>query len=109
MGRWLKVTALAALFAAAAGFGIFLVSQGLSRAASWAIIVGLPMTLVGMIAGVWSAVLAARALRETRGMTEVSPRGSKSSEIRQKKTHGITVAHTGKGNIRIRRNDHDVE
>ncbi|SRR5258706_11603630 len=111
MGRWVKVAAWAAVFAAAAGFGIFLVSQGLNRAASWTIIVGLPVTVVGVIAGVWSAVLATRALRETRARreTEAPPRPSSSGDIRQRKTHGITIAHIGKGDIRVRGNDRDLE
>ncbi len=95
------MAALAGVFAVMGGFGIFLVSQGLIRASLWATIAGLPVTLVGGIAGVWSAVVASRALRKTgqRDEIEASRAASRSGDIRQEGSGGITIAHSGKGNI----------
>lgn len=78
----------------------------------WAIIAGFPVTLVGVIAGVWSAILAVRAPRKKGQQREeewASPSVSTSGDIRQRGTHGITIAHTGEGEIRVTASDADSQ
>ena len=66
MSRWSRVAFWAVAFAIGAGAGVFLIRQGLSQAGLWATALGLPLAAVGTAAGVWSTMLASRALRESR-------------------------------------------
>lgn len=68
----------AAVFIVGAGLGLFLVSEGLVQASAWVTVLGFPLVLAGTVAGVWSAVQAAR-----RG--------------RQNHPGGISQTHTGHG------------
>jgi hypothetical protein len=97
------------VFVVASGTGIFLVSQGLGKASSWAAVIGLPLTAVGVIAGVWTAILTRRILQgprrqATAELSDAASNGvSKSGKIRQKNTDGITIAHTGSGDVDVRK------
>lgn len=66
MKPWVKVCLCVAAFVVAATLAAFLIDQGLSQAGTWATVLGLPIAILSAGAGVWSAVLAARTLRETR-------------------------------------------
>src|SRR5690348_3176146 len=72
MSRLAKAGLWGAAFVVCAGAGVFLVSQGLSRASLWVTVVGLPIAIVGAAAGVWAAILAAVALREARQVSSHS-------------------------------------
>jgi hypothetical protein len=82
MSRLARVGLWCAACIVCAGVGIFLVSQGLSRAVLWATVVGLPIALVGAAATIWTALLTARTIRETRQDNGQAERnGAESSEV----------------------------
>ncbi len=75
MTRWARLSTWGLVFILSAGVGVLLVQQGLSNAALWATVLGLPIAFVGAVAGVWSLMLAARTLRESRSQASTtSPR-----------------------------------
>jgi len=66
MSRLARASLWGVGFIVCAGASAFLISQGLSKAGLWATVVALPVAAIGAAAGVWSVVLAASAMRETR-------------------------------------------
>ena len=107
MSRRIAVTVSLTVFMVTAGLGSFLIIQGLERASLWAAILGLPLTAIGTAAGVWTALLTVRTLRGSREQAGAEPSGSDSSvvkqsgNIQQTSTEGITIGHTGDGDINI--------
>lgn len=86
---------------------VFLLRDGLAKASLWATFLVLPLTAISAIAGVWAVVIAARSLRDGRVPTKDSsggdvvdrPRIVRSGNVRQERTDGPAVAHTGVGEI----------
>jgi hypothetical protein len=113
MSRRSKVSLAAVLILAAvvlAAFMAYLLRQGLDRASLWATYLGLPVTVITGSAGVWAAVLAAKALHGAENMLEADQGGSSggvrpsisgSGGIRQSNTGGITIAQIGSGDIDV--------
>jgi hypothetical protein len=69
MKPWVKIGLVAAAFVLTAAVAAFLIGQGLNKAGTWATVLGLPIAILSAAAGVWSAVLAARTLREAHSST----------------------------------------
>jgi hypothetical protein len=108
------------VFLAAAGLGVFLVSEGLSRASLLVTVLGFPLALVGAAAGIWTAVLTAQGLREARqadarrGQEDhtvhgtpppAPPRTEAPGSVEQHSLTGDNIAHTGKGDINVNRTE----
>lgn len=109
-GKWLRISVCGAVAATALALGSYLISQGLVRASLWAAALGLPLTVVITVTGIWAAVLASRALGRDSARNKITtpqagvresgnPRAS--GGIRQDSTGGITIAHTGTGDITV--------
>lgn len=81
MKRWTRVSIWGAAFIIGVGAGIFLITQGLSQAALWTTVIGLPIAFLGSAAGAWSAVLAARTLREARAASSEDKRVLKEAHV----------------------------
>ena len=110
MGGWLRFSVATVATVAASVLGVFLASQGLMRASLWATALGLPLTVIIAVAGVWTAVLAAKTLarepnqqaRKALDTAGGSPKEcGEPGNIRQDGTGGITIAHTGTGHITV--------
>jgi hypothetical protein len=119
----LKIGARAMVAVAALALGAFLISQGLVQASLWAAVLGLPLSIVIALAGLWSAVLTAKALARDSGSKQLCQNGEtadahhfdepRRGSIHQDRTGGITIAHTGDGDITITGTsadgpDHDI-
>jgi hypothetical protein len=81
MSRWTKVSIWAAAFVIGVGVGLFLITRGISQAALWATALGLPIAVLGSAAGAWSAVLAARTLREARAASANEKKALKKAHV----------------------------
>lgn len=110
MDRRLKICVAGVLIVMACALGAllgYLLQQGLLRASLWATFLVLPLTVVTAVAGVWAAVLAARALRDGREQNERrsaedvvdSAVVARSGNVHQERTCGPAIAHTGAGDI----------
>jgi hypothetical protein len=116
MDRWKWAAGGTVVFIAAAGLGLFLVTEGLARASAWVTVLGFPLVLAGTAVAVWSAVQAVKAGREVRhedGRIQqdthdpsgadgrARPEIGASGSIRQTSQGGPTIGHTGIGDINL--------
>jgi hypothetical protein len=112
MSSRFKAGLAAVLIGAAAVLGVlmaYLLRQGLDKASLWASVLGLPLTVIIAVSGVWTAVLAAKANREpalSSRTGSASGRGTqartaviRSGDIRQDHISGPAIAHTGVGDV----------
>jgi hypothetical protein len=81
MKPWAKVGLVAGAFLAAGALAAFLIDQGLNDAGTWATVIGLPIAILSAATGAWSAVLAARTLREARSPTAPAPAPLKTAHV----------------------------
>lgn len=110
MNRLLRAGVAAGLILGTAALTVllvFLLRDGLAKASLWATFLVLPLTAISAVAGVWATAIAARSLGDNRmpskdpsvGHVVDQPSIGRSGNIRQQRTDGPAVAHTGVGDI----------
>lgn len=109
MRRLARAGAGAGVAVGATGLAVFLVSQGLVKASLWASVLGLPVALIIAVAGVWAALLAAKAPHghgqgQAAGTTskpndDGTADDTRSGSIYQVSTSGTAMGSTGSGDI----------
>lgn len=104
MSRFAKSVLTAGLLLAGAGVGllvVFLVGQGLVRASLWATVLSFGLAGLGVVVGVWGLIAARQPSRaaDAPDRRDRHPADGRTGSITQISSGGITIAHTGEGDI----------
>ena len=101
-GRRLLVVLI--LFTAGATYlSMFLVHQGLAKAALWATVLAFGATVVGAVASIWTLVITVRLSSNDDGPSAHAPHTNQAT-VKHSNKGGVNIVHTGKGDIKVSSN-----